>query len=503
MSFTIPSALQWWQREIPDNVALCVDGETITFAELWDWSGRIGHKLVNEGVMPGDRLVAVAINSLEYAVYKIALVRIGAVSVPLSFRSAAREVKEFCEEMEPVRIFCDDDRLAVVSEAVSAIDGLEPERLESLRVLQHGEVATIDHDADPDAAVFIIGTSGSTSRPKGVIYTNRTIVTYASEFILMEPRCGKGSSVLSCGPFSSSSGSLLLMQFLVSGVSMYIESQYRPQRALELLVNERITTMQAAPIFFEQLAALDEFASADLSEMHFAQVGGAPVADALLNAWRDKGVILRQAYGSTEAGGGWAARDDTALSEPQKCGRGGLFTEYAIRSDDGAFAQPGTAGEVLIRTPCMSPGYWRKPDETEEAFRGGWFHTGDLGVMDERGNLQFIDRIKDIVITGGLNVSTAELERVIRELEGLDDVAVIGVPDDKFGETPMAIVHGRREVTVERIIDHCNRNLSSYKVPRYVVIEQAPLPRLPSGKIDKKVVRQRYRDVASRLDRVR
>ncbi len=328
-------------------------------------------------------------------------------------------------------------------------------------------------------------------------------MTYASEFILMEPGCGKGSSTLSCGPFSSSSGSLLLMQFLSSGVTMHIESQYQADRALALLVKHRITTMQAAPIFFEQMSELDDFASADLSGMNFAQVGGASVSNTLLNAWHEKGVVLRQAYGSTEAGGGWAARDDTALTEPQKCGRGGMFTSYAIRAESGEMAPCGTQGEVLIKSPCVSPGYWNNNKATDAAFQNGYFHTGDIGVLDENGNLQFIDRIKDIVITGGLNVSTSELERVILELEGLDDVVVIGVPDTRFGETPMAIVHGRGSVSIEQIIEHCNNSVASYKVPRYVAIDAEPLPRLPSGKVDKKSVRSRYLERVGEMKKVR
>src|SRR5690606_17717259 len=131
------------------------------------------------------------------------------------------------------------------------------------------------------------------------------------------------------------------------------------------------------------------------------------------------GVVLRQLYGSTEAGGGWGARDDVAVSAPDKCGRGGMFTEYAILGENRGFAPPGTPGEILVRSPCLMVGYWNNPEATQEALRDGWLHTGDLGVLDETGNLTFIDRLKDIIISGGLNISAAEVERVIGELAGV------------------------------------------------------------------------------------
>ncbi|HEY8353349.1 MAG TPA: AMP-binding protein [Sphingomonadales bacterium] len=504
MAFTVDAAIRWWARECPDHIALSFDGEDCSWRDLYAWAGRVGAHLQARGVKPGDRVSVIAANSLEYAVLIVALLRIGAVGAPMNFRSAVTEVRDAWHKFTPAFLFADDDRSAVAAEAVGDVAGDRLRLLSEIRAFQHGEPVAPDHAPQQDAPLFIIGTSGSTAHPKGVVYTNFMVMTYTCEFALMEPRCGRGSSVLCLGPFSSASGYLVMLQFLSAGATVFMESRFDPERALQLLVERRINSYLGAPIFFERLAALPAFADADLSSLHFAQVGGARVGSALQQAWNAKGVVLRQAYGCTEAGGAWAARDDIALSAPEKCGRGGIFTEYAIRAEDGSFAPPGTPGEILIRGPYVTTGYWDNPEATEEALRGGWLHTGDMGVMDAEGNLTFLNRIKDIIISGGLNVSAAELERVIGELDGVQEVAVVPTADDQFGETPVAVIHGDLDkLSVEAVLAHCGRHLARYKLPGYIVIEREPLPRLTSGKIAKPAIRDKYSDAAKRLQKAR
>lgn len=504
MAFTIYSALKWWACECPNQTALSVEDQPITFAELWSWAGRTADYLAKLGVKPGDRVAAVAMNSLEYAVLAFGLMRAGALATPLSFRSTASEIADAFTDTNPVLAFCDTDRHGALAEALGAGAETMLKLLDEIGRLRHGPEVALDYEPTEDTPVFIIGTSGSTARPKGVIYSHRTIMTYASEFVIMEPRCGRGSGVLSVGPFSSSSGYLLLMQFSALGATLYIEKHFEAERALRLLVNHRITTFQSAPIFFERIAALPGFAAADLSHLYWTQVGGARVSQSLLKAWRDKGVVLRHLYGSTEAGGGWGARDDVAVSAPEKCGRGGMFTQYAILAENGGFAPAGTAGEILVRSPCLMVGYWNNPQATQDAVRDGWLRTGDLGVLDETGNLTFIDRLKDIIISGGLNISAAEVERVISELDAVKEVAVLAARDTEFGETPLAVIHAEAgALSVSAVIEHCNRRLSNYKVPRYVALETSPLPRLPSGKLSKQALRQKYQDAADYLPKVR
>ena len=504
MNFTIARALRWWVSECPAQTAISVDDHAVTFAELHAWAGRVGKYLEGQGVKPGDRISMVSMNSLNYAVLAIALLRIGAIGAPLSFRSTVSELKDWLDDLAPRFVFADPDRYPAAAEAIGDNAAIRLLPFEVIARFREGPEVALSFEPDEDTPAFIIGTSGSTARPKGVVHTHRMVVTYASEFALMEPRCGRGASVLSVGPFSSSSGYLIMMQMLIQGASVFIESQFRAERALKLLTQHRITTFMGVPTFFERICALEEFAAADLSGLYWTQVGGARVSAELLKAWRDKGVVLRHAYGQTEAGGAWGARDDVAVAEPRKCGRGGMFSEYAIRLDDGSIVRHGGPGEILIRSACAMGGYWQNPQGTAQALRDGWLHTGDIGEIDANGNLTFLDRLKDIIISGGLNISAAEVERVISELPHVEEVAVISALDVDFGETPLAIVYGDAgHLTAEIIVEHCGRHLAGYKVPRYIAIELEPLPRLPSGKLAKPALRQKFKNAEQYLPKVR
>ncbi len=294
------------------------------------------------------------------------------------------------------------------------------------------------------------------------------------------------------------------MQFLSVGATIHAQNKFTPELALALLQEKRITTFLASVIFWERIAALPAFESADLSSIRFAQISGARVNPALIERYRDKGLVLRQAYGCTEAGGAWAARDRTATAAPDKCGPGGMFSGYRIILPDGSPAPVGEPGEILIRSDGLTVGYWNDPEQTAKAYRDGWFHSGDRGVMDAEGNLTFIDRIKDIIISGGLNISAMEVEGAIAEIDGVEEVVVIAAADAEFGETPLAVVHGAIDrLSPEAIVRHCRAALASYKVPRYVALEREPLPRLPSTKIDKGALREKYREAPGFLEKVR
>jgi fatty-acyl-CoA synthase len=505
MAFTIERALKWWFRDKPDALAIYYDGETLTFGQLEAWATRVSAWLEDEGVKPGDRIGMVAANSIEYAVLLVGTMLAGGIGNPVSFRSSARDLRKSCAITEPRLVFADADRAECLAQALDGGNESPQRDLAVIRKLKDAPAPTRrpSFEAKAEDPLFIIGTSGSTGFPKGTIYTHGATMVYASEFVMMQPAVGHGGGALVTGPYSSASGTLLLFQFLATGASVYSESKFTPEGALRMLRDYSITTFLASTIFFERMAALPEFDSADLSSLAFAQISGARVSQELLARFRDKGVILRPAYGCTEAGGAWAARDDTAMTEPEKCGPGAMFSRFRVIREDGSDADAGEPGEILIGSDALAAGYWNDPEQTAATFRDGWLHTGDRGVLDERGNLTFIDRIKDIIISGGLNVSAMEVENVISELPEVDEVVVIAVPDEQFGETPLAIVHGSAPIDPAAVIAHCKEALTAYKVPRYVSVEDEPLPRLPSGKIDKVSVRAKYQDAAKQLEKVR
>lgn len=505
MAFTIERALRWWVRDKPDALAIYFDGEELSFSETFAWASRVSQWLKEEGVEKDDRVSIVAANSMEYAILLIGTMFAGAIGSPISFRSSARDLRKSLDVLEPTLVFSDAERDKCVRDALGDGEAGKRRDLSTIRSLRHAPTPPIpDFEAQTEDALFIINTSGSTGFPKGVIYGQGATMIYAAEFTVMQPATGHGGGALVTGPFSSASGTLLLFQFLAVGASVYFEAKFTPEGALQLLRNHPISTFLASTIFFERIAALPEFEQADLSSLAFAQISGARVNPNLITRYREKGVILRQAYGCTEAGGAWAARDETAISDPEKCGPGAMFSQFKVIREDGSTAPANESGEILIRSDGLAIGYWNDAEQTNKTFRDGWLHTGDRGVMDERGNLTFIDRIKDIIISGGLNVSAMEVEGAITEIDGIDEAVVLAAKDDKFGETPLAIVFGDTDrIDAEAIIDHCREALASYKVPSYVAIAPEPMPRLPSGKLDKVSLREKYANATSYLKKLR
>lgn len=504
MAFTVSRAFTWWSIDRPDRVALDYEGEPLTYGELHAWGARVAAWLAGQGVKPGDRVSTVAANSLDYAVLIVGIMLSGGINAPLTFRASARELRRSLDLLTPTLLFCDGERAACATEALGDGEAAKLRSLDVIRGLRDAPEPPPPYEAKPEDPLFIIGTSGSTGVPKGVVYTHGSTMTYAAEFAIMEPATGNGGSILAAGPYSSSSGTLLLMQFLSVGTTIYAQNRFTPELALAMLQEKKITTFLASVIFWERIAALPEFGKADLSTIRFAQISGARVNPALLARYRDKGLVLRQAYGCTEAGGAWAARDNTASSEPDKCGPGAMFSRYRIVRPDGSDAPAGEPGEILIESDGLTAGYWNDPDQTARAYRQGWFYSGDRGVMDDRGNLTFIDRIKDIIISGGLNISAMEVEGAIAEIDGVEEVVVIAATDSDFGETPLAVIHGDMDrLDPQAIVRHCREALASYKVPRYVALEREPLPRLPSTKINKVLLREKYKDASSFLEKVR
>lgn len=501
MSLTITSALRWWATEQPDAVALSVDDRPVTFAELDVWSNRIAGQLAAWGLQPGDRIGVLSANSLEYCALIMGALKAGGIVVPLNFRLTMTEIGTIIGDTWPKLLFFDAERASTARGAADRV-GIEAVPLESVQGWASASAEPLRFTPRGDTPAGIIFTSGSTSHPKGVIYLHEKVAIYACEFGLTEPSCARGARTLNCAPFSASSGFLLLLELTVLGCTQFIESKFDPERAMDILEREKINAFQAAPIFFERICRTEAFAQADLSNLRFTQISGARIDPALLKTWRDKGVVLRPGYGLTEAGGGWAARG-TAETDPSKCGRGGIFTEFSIRDEKGALRPPGEAGEIHVSGPTVMVGYWNNPEATQFVVKDDWLSTGDLGVMDEDGNLTFVDRLKDIIISGGLNISAAEIEYVVSKVSGVEEVAVIAARDDAFGETPMAVVYGNGPIAPADIVAHCNVHLANYKVPRFVAVEDEPLPRLASGKISKPALRAKYQDAADRLPRLR
>lgn len=499
MSQTLPGAIAWWARMRPEQPVVVLDGEALTYRACRDWSDRVAAMLIADGMEPGDRVGICATNSLAYVALILGIIRAGGIVSPINFRYTAREIAELCETTEPRFVFAAADfteRMAVAGHAARDVA--------EIVALRDGAPATVAHDPDPDAPVVIIATSGSTAKPKGVVFTNRSMTAYAATWAVEEPSSPAGSRVITLAPLNTSAGFVQLMHYATQGCTLFMEPQFVPLKALRLIEEQRITCFGAVPAFFEFIAALPEFADADLSSIKLATAGGARVSRKLLDTYKAKGVTIRQIYGQTEIGGNVTMMPEhLALSEPEKCGWGSVFMDLRVVRPDGTDCDAGEAGEIVMRSPGMMQGYWRNPEETARTIRDGWLHSGDIGMLDDNGLLTFVDRMKDLIISGGLNISAAEVERVVCEFPGIVEALAIAAPDPKFGETPFVVVHGPAEIDVPALIRYCDANLSNYKVPRYVAFSRDPLPRLATGKLSKPAVRAAYAGAHEHLPRVR
>ncbi|BBZ05669.1 acid--CoA ligase [Mycolicibacterium chitae] len=507
MSGTVVDALSWWARTKPDQVAIDFDGDELCYRELNNWANGVAGRLRDVGVAAGDRVAIVGSNSLEWCAAALGAAKLGAILAPFNQRMVARELAVLVGNCDPKVVLCDESTCERVQELRTMESGFTVQYLETdVRPLRHG-----DHPQaapglpDVGAPTAIVYTSGSTSTPKGVVFTHAMIAGVMHEWHLIEGILPDTPRQLMVLPLFGAPGYIWgVCRNVIHGGTLFLQPRFDAPKALDILTSKQITALIGPPIIFEQIAAEPGFADAEISSISTAHVGGARVPVGLLRAWHAKGVALRQIYGQTEIGGSATAMPrEEALNHPEKCGWGGIFTKIRVVDENDRDVPAGVEGQILLRGPGMTPGYWRNEDATRVALRNGWLHTGDIGVLDAQGYLTFVDRHKDMIISGGINIAPMEIEMVLQEMPAVEEVAVISVADPKFGETPAALVYAGAALSTADIVAWCNQRLADYKVPRYVVVLDEPLPRLASGKIAKRELRDSYAGIPDTYSKVR
>ena len=382
MTQTISNAIAWWARMRGNQDAVVLGGESLTYAEYKDWSDRVAAMLISNGLKAGDRVGICSANSLAYVALIMGTIRAGGIVSPINFRYTSREIADLCETTEPTIVFSATEQLEQMTNA-----GLEPRPMTEIELLRNGDSAHVPHDPDPDAAVVIIATSGSTAKPKGVVFTNRSMTSYAANWAIEETTTGPGSRIISLAPLNTSAGFVQLVHYTTQGCTLYMEPQFVALRALKLIEEHRITCFAAVPAFFEFIAALPEFATADLSSIRLATAGGARVSRQLLDTYKAKGITLRQIYGQTEVGGNATIMPEhLAMESPEKCGWGGVFIDIRVVRSDDSDCDPGEPGEIIMRSPGMMTKYWRNPEHLCSRSRENRMRVpGYLGGPGDRG----------------------------------------------------------------------------------------------------------------------
>ena len=500
MATLVIDALSWWTRARPDAIAFVVGDERITYAELGRWTDHVAHMLIGEfGVGPGDVVAVAGANSLEWVAAALGVVKTGAIVTPVNYRYTPSEIEYLVRDCSPSVVVSDDVQSGKFRQVFESTGDRPIVAMSSLATMRAGHVEPLHIDVDPKAPMVLAYTSGTTGLPKGLVYTNETVLAALFELILKDPTPPDETTLLFALPLFSVAGIMHTVLHTVSrGSTAVIMRDFDPAHALDLIVQHKVSHMNGVPLIYEAISRQPSFSTHDLSHLKMAQVGGARVSPELLAAWIGQGVALRHMYGMTEIGGcATVPRPPDALAHPELCGDGSIFTEVRTMRPDGTFCAAGEEGEIVMRGPAMMARYWNNEQATNEAIVDGWLYSGDLGVLDERGYLRYVDRLKDMVISGGFNVSPSEVEGVIGAIPGVTEVAVIAVADAKWGEAPAAIVNGTDELTENEVLAVVKEKLASFKVPKYVVFADAPLPRMASGKLAKRALREEYAHLAN------
>ena len=503
MTELVTDGLIYWARQAPDRPAIVFDGtDRVTYRDLDRWTDAAAHAHAEAGLRAGERIGIIGDNSLEWVVAAIGALKLGAVVVPFNNRFTPDELRYLVDDAGPVMVFADaahrDRMKAALDRSPASEAELRP--LAWFTALRNEQPPPVPRPAaGPDDVTQIVYTSGTSSRPKGVLFTHRSTFNLIADFAFAEPALRPGARMIYVLSMSGAPGLLWhILHPLTRGLTIFYERGFEPARTLQRLEEEKIQVMAGVPVLFEQMAKQPAFAAADLSALELVTIAGARASVAVIRAWLDKGVLLRQAYGMTELGGISSLNPpEQAVDRPESIGRGTVFTRHRVVRPDGTDCDAEEPGEIIVAGPGVTPGYWRNEAAYAEAMRDGWFHSGDIGIRDADGYIRMVDRLKDIIITGGYNVAPGEIEAVISELPQVIEVCVVSAPDPKFGEAPAAVIYANEALTTADVVTHCRERLAGYKVPRHVIVVAEPLERMASGKIARRKIRDAHPELAA------
>jgi fatty-acyl-CoA synthase len=353
----------------------------------------------------------------------------------------------------------------------------------------------IDEPVGLDDVCLIMYTSGTTGRPKGVVLTHGNIM-WNSMNVLVDVDIASDEITLVVAPLFHTAGlNMTCLPTLLKGGTVVLMSTFDPAEVLAMIETRRVTYLFGVPTMFHALAASPRWAETDLSSLRLLTCGGAPVPDATIATYLGRGLTFTQGYGLTEAApGALFLPGDKAAAKAGTAGVPHFFTDVRVVGPDLADVPPGHRGEIIIAGPNVMKGYWGRPDATEQAFSAdGWLRTGDVGAPDDDGYVTIVDRLKDMIISGGENIYPAEIERVLGFHPAVSECAVIGVPDPVWGEVGRAVVVRApgAEVTATELLDFLRGRLARYKVPKSVVFVDH-LPRNATGKLLRTTIRTTY-----------
>jgi fatty-acyl-CoA synthase len=490
-------------RRTPDKLAVVdlASERRFSYAQFDARISRLAAHLRDRlKIAHGDRVAVLALNTSDTLEVQFACGRLGAVFLPLNTRLTVPELQYIVGDAAP-SLMIHDAELADIALAVAKLcnisstlllgpNGSYEAAIASSKPLDGAEVVTLDDIST------IMYTSGTTGQPKGAIITHGmtfwncvnlggpAYISPSSVFLTVLPLFHTGGLNCYTNPVLHAGGTVLIMRAFDPGLALQLISD----------PSHRINAFFGVPSIYQFMAQHPSFATSDFSRLIIGGVGGAPMPVPLLKLWEQRGVALQQGYGMTETSPAVLTLDrEDAARKAGSAGKPVLHTEVRIVRPDGTDVGVGELGELWVRGPNITPGYWNRPDANASSFTDGWLHTGDAARIDEEGFYYIVDRWKDMYISGGENVYPAEVENVLHQLTAIAEAAVIGIPSEQWGEVGMAIIAVKpgQSVTEAEIYAHCEANLARFKRPRVIKFVDA-LPRNATGKIHKPTLRKNF-----------
>lgn len=503
-SMNIAWWVQRWADLHPDKAAIIFEGEQITYSELNRRANRASCWLQSLGIEKGDRVAAILHNCPEFLELFLACARLGAIFVPLNFRSAATEVDYFLNNCRP-RLFVFDaafthtvDRLdfkkrmpqilrAVVGKISTRTDVLNYDSEIAVFEGQRPSLSPSLGPSDPEEPQVIMYTSGTTGLPKGAVLSHRKTffnclnadiffkLHFDDIMLILLPLFHSGGLFIQASPT------------IYKGATIVLHSKFDPRKFYQDIERYKVTKFLGVPTVYNALVNVDPKERGDISSLKVCAGGGEKTAPALFEKCRDAGLAFGQVMGQTETSILLWASEEDSFQKPGTVGRPVFHADVNVVNKDGNSVKPGEVGEIVVKGSIMMTEYWEDPVRTEETIKNGSLYTGDLARMDEDGYFFLVDRAKDMYISGGENVYPAEVERVLRELPEIEDIAIVGIPDETWGEVGHAFVIRKPAATLnaEDIIKFCKKRLAPFKCPRKITFCKE-FPRTSLGKVLKR-----------------
>jgi O-succinylbenzoate-CoA ligase len=486
----------------PEQAMTVFEGETTTYAEMADRASALATGLHEKGVRPGEVVGLLAYNCPEYLETIFAANCLGAIVMPINWRLAAPEVRYILEHSGAKVLVCDEALVNLADDATRELEASPlkvclapdaPPGWTPIAVLRFGKPPLERFPTEADDTQRLMYTSGTTGRPKGVMITHGNLA-WKNLAHLIQFGFNRNDVGLACGPlYHVGALDLTTTTLIAAGATTIVHRAFDAAAVVDEIERSKVTTVWLAPAMVNAIMALPDVESRDLRSVRVIINGGEKMPIPLIeriqrtfpSAW------FADAYGLTETVSGDTFLDrDSLVAKLGSVGRPCVHLELEVWDEQGSPVAASERGEIVLRGPKVFKGYWRDPEATDRAFAGGWFHTGDIGIIDEDGYLFIVDRLKDMIVSGGENIAGSEVERVLYEHDAVLEVAVVGRPDERWGEVPVAFVVLRpgQSVTAAELIAHCADQLAKYKVPKDVTFLEA-LPRNPSGKVLKRELR--------------